>query len=148
MLSTSALLAILGRPRPGLITVGATIGWGLLAVFAYRSTNSPQGWLPSESLWSQVALFAYSALGFIIVAAILATARFGKAAFTIILSLTPLALTFMAGSAGGLFQMRAPAIIIGVPVGIGVILLVLHSSRRLRFPTRTPLRRTGWLGRS
>lgn len=148
MLSTSALLAVLGRPRPGLIAVGATIGWGLLAVFAYRSTNSPGGWLPSESLWSQVALFAYSALGLIIVAAILATARFWMAAFTIILSLSPLALTFVAGSAGGLVQMRATAIIIGVPVGMGLLLLVLHSSKRLALPTRTPVPTTGRLGRS
>jgi len=148
MLSTSALLAVLGRPRPGPITVGAATGWGLLAVCAYRSSNSPEGWLPSESLWSQVFLFAYGALGLIIVASILAIARFWRVAFTIILSLIPLVLTFMAGSAGGLVQMRGLAIILGIPVAVGVILLVLHSSRRLTFPARTPLRRTGWLGPS
>lgn len=147
MLSTSALLAVLGRPVPDQLRSVQPPG-GDSSRLCLSLVKFTRGWLPSESLWSQVFLFAYGALGLIIVASILAIARFWRVAFTIILSLIPLVLTFMAGSAGGLVQMRGLAIILGIPVAVGVILLVLHSSRRLTFPARTPLRRTGWLGPS
>ncbi|WP_147305970.1 hypothetical protein [Subtercola boreus] len=133
-----ALVAIVGRPRRGVFTGGAFVGWGLLAALAYCTPSFPYGqWASSRSLWSGVGMFWYGALVLLATAVGFALTRRWNTAFTIVLSLTPLAVTFAANEIQGIVIQNGTAAAITIPVGIGVLLLFLYSSGRLILPTRT-----------
>lgn len=141
LLTTSAMLAMLGRPRHGLATFSASIGWALLATIAYTSANATIEWLPSTALWSQMYLFWYGALIIIGLSAVLAIARYWNAAFVLILGLAPLAVTFTLSELHGMVNMRGSGILLGIPVTVGLLLLVLQSNEQLKLSSR-PLARS------
>jgi hypothetical protein len=141
LLASLALLAIVGDPRESgraLPLLGATAGWALLAVAIYLTSPSVPGeWLPSTTLWAQVGTFWYFAVAVIVVASGLAVARFWNAAFTAILSVAPLALTFVVNDLRHDLIESGSATIVAVPAGVGLLLLVLHSTGRLALRDRT-----------
>lgn len=127
-----ACVAVLGRPRLGLSSVGATCGWFLTTLAVYVTSNgTPGDWLPSNTLWEKVGVLWYAALVVLGAALGLGIARYWHAAFTIVLGLTPLAFTFVLSELRHDLMENGSAAIIAVPVGIGLLLLFLYSSGRL-----------------
>lgn len=143
LLAGCAVVALIGRPMVGPPTIGAASGWGLVVTVIYvHAPAGLDGWLPSSTLWSQVGTFWYAAAFALIVAVGLGIARLWNAAFTIVLGLTPLTLAFILNDIRQVVIESGSALLIAAPVGIGLLLLVLYSSGRLRLDGMTRKRRT------
>lgn len=140
LLAGCAGIAVVGRPRLGLPTIGATGGWFLVTLILYVTSNrTPGEWLPSHTLWEKVGAYWYAALIVLGVALGLGIARYWRAAFTIILGLTPLAFTFVLNELRHDLIENGSAAIIAVPVGVGLLMLFLSSSGRLILADRRDL---------
>ncbi|GAA4265308.1 hypothetical protein [Frondihabitans peucedani] len=131
-LSACALLAVIGRPAGRNVTALAALGWAAVAVVLFLGSFEWSAAYPqTSSLWGAIAAIWYAAAATIVVAVGLAVARLWRAGFTIILALVPLTTTFVVARLTGDLYENGSALMVALPVALGVVLLVLSSSGRL-----------------
>ncbi|ROP74014.1 hypothetical protein [Curtobacterium sp. PhB115] len=137
LFAACAFVAFLGRPVRGQHTVAASVGWMLVGILSYLSVGQPaHEWLGSRALWDG-NMWAWYGVGLLEVVAIgFAVARLWSVAFTIVLGLTPYALTVVANELRGILTESGSAAVVAAPVALGLLLLVLHSSGRLALSDR------------
>ncbi|PSL37848.1 hypothetical protein CLV49_1455 [Labedella gwakjiensis] len=135
LLTCCAVLAIVGRPHRGPWTIGATLGWALLVALAFVGAGAHAGVrVPSNALWSQVGPIWYAAAVAVIAAVVLAATRRWAASFTIVLGLTPLAVTLVVVEMRGVVVGSGSPEVIAIPVAVGLLLLALWNSGLLTLP--------------